>query len=138
MVKECLAAISIGVLISGAAPASGSDLTIKLAGSDRIERKTVQFVCDRSAAKLGLPSGPFAVEYINGAGNSLALLPVSAKTLIFVTVPSGSGARYASGPLTWSDGGSRGAFLSSDLLGQHAQTLCHMAGAPGPARHPRP
>ena len=102
-----------------------SDLHIQLSGNEPLSRISATFSCDSSANKLGLPIGTFPVEYINGAGNSLAVLPIGGKKLIFASVLSGSGARYAADRYTWSDGGSRGSFLSSDSLAGHAQTLCH-------------
>lgn len=104
--------------------APSDDLHISLPGTDPISYKVARFSCDDNASKLGLPSGRFQVEYINGRGNSLAVLPIGGKKLIFAGVLSGSGARYASDRYIWSDGGIRGAFLSSDSLAGQAQTLC--------------
>lgn len=42
-----------------------------------------------------------SVQYVNAGANSLALIPLKGETLIFVSVVSGSGARYASGAHTW-------------------------------------
>jgi membrane-bound inhibitor of C-type lysozyme len=102
------------------------DLHIQLKGSGPMQRKQVSFACDQNAAKMGLPSGTFQVEYINGAGNGLAVLPIAGKSLIFANVPSGSGARYAADKYIWSDGGSRGAFLMIDWLNEHTTTNCHV------------
>ncbi len=104
-----------------------ADLHIQLQGSGPFSRKTVSFTCDSNGVKLGLPAGVFRVEYINGAGNSLAVLPIAGKSLIFANVLSGSGARYAADRFIWSDGGIRGAFLSTDSLAGKAQTLCQMS-----------
>ena len=53
------------------------------------------------------------------------MLPIGGKGLIFSSVISGSGARYAADKFTWSDGGvTRGAFLSSDLNDSNAMTQC--------------
>lgn len=114
----------LAAALTVAIQAPASDLHIQLSGNEPLSRKSGTFSCDTSAAKLGLPTGTFHVEYINGAGNSLALLPIDGRTLIFVNVLSGSGARYAADRYTWSDGGPRGSFLSSDSLAGHAQTLC--------------
>ena len=46
-----------------------ADLTISLTGGGAITRHAVKFQCDEHAGELGLPSGPFTVEYLNGAGN---------------------------------------------------------------------
>ena len=98
------------------APAGASDLLIHLQGTDRATRSTAHFQCDSNAPKLGFPAGVVTVEYINSGGNSLAVLPIGGRSLIFAGVVSGSGARYAASRYTWSDGGvTRGAFLSSDF-----------------------
>jgi membrane-bound inhibitor of C-type lysozyme len=81
--------------------ASAADLTIHLPDDASISHKSVRYQCDAHAAKLGLPSDAFPVEYINGGGNSLAVVPIAGKPMIFVTVLSGSGARYAAQQYIW-------------------------------------
>ena len=83
--------------------AGATDLTIHLNGTQPLSRKTVQYQCDAKGAAMGLPAGAFPVEYINGAGNSLVVVPVHEASLIFANVISGSGARYAAGPYIWWD-----------------------------------
>ncbi len=56
--------------------AGATDLTIHLNGTQPVSRKTVQYQCDAQGAAMGLPATAFPVEYINGAGNSLAVVPV--------------------------------------------------------------
>lgn len=56
--------------------AAASDLTIHLQGSGTIARKTVRYQCDAQGTKMGLPAGAFSVEYLNGASNHLAVVPV--------------------------------------------------------------
>jgi len=104
--------------------ASGTDLTIHLKGSEPITRRVVTLQCDAEGVKLGLPAGPFSVEYINGAGNSLAVLPISGKSLIFANVMAASGARYAAGNYIWWDAGTRGITLYSDSLTGKDQSTC--------------
>ena len=111
-------------LLAAALPAHSSDLHIHLQGTAPLTSKVVSFSCDENAGKLNLPTGVFQVQYINGAGNSLAVLPIGGRSLVFSGVLSGSGSRYAADRYTWSDGGPRGAFLWSDSLAGHAQTLC--------------
>ncbi len=89
-----------------------------------MSRKTVQYVCDADGAKLGVPPGRFAVEYINGGGNSLAIVPISGRSLIFANVFSGSGARYTAQQYTWWEAGGN-VTLSSDSLAGKAQSTCH-------------
>ena len=66
-----LAALGCSTALAGA-----TDLTIHLSGSQPVSRKTVQYQCDAKAAAIGLPATAFPVEYINGAGNSLAVVPI--------------------------------------------------------------
>ena len=70
------------VLSLGAWQVRAADLTISLMGSDPITRHTVKFQCDGQAGALGLPAGVFPVEYVNGNGNSLAVLPIKGHSLI--------------------------------------------------------
>jgi membrane-bound inhibitor of C-type lysozyme len=117
--------ICAGVSLCNSALAGASDLTIHLNGSQPISRKTVRYQCDAQAAKVGLPNGVFSVEYINGAGNSLAIVPVSGNSMIFANVISGSGARYAAGEFIWWDAAGRGTTFSSDSLAGKMSSECH-------------
>ena len=84
--------ITAAVLIAGV-PGWATELTLHLNSDQPIRRQTVQYQCDAQGAAMGLPAGPFAVEYVNGGGNSLAIVPVHGGSLIFANVSSGSGAR---------------------------------------------
>ena len=69
--------VGIGAaVIAWSALAGASDLTIHLSGSHPLSRNTAKYQCDAQGAKMGLPAGIFSVEYINGAGNSLAIVVV--------------------------------------------------------------
>jgi membrane-bound inhibitor of C-type lysozyme len=107
-----------------AATAAATDLTIHLLGSDTITPRTVKFQCDAEGAKIGLPSGPFSVHYINGAGNSLAVVPIGGKSLIFANVMAASGARYASGFYIWWEAGGAATLYVDSLEGKD-QSSCH-------------
>ena len=111
--------------------ALATDLTINLAGSGLIARRTVTFQCDAEGVKLGLPARPFPVVYLNGAGNSLAVLPIEGRSLIFASVISGSGARYASGRYIWWDAGSRGVHLYADATEGNPEVTCRRVNAGG-------
>ena len=117
--------IGAGISLSTSALAVASDLTIHLNGSQPISRKTVRYQCDAEGVKMGLPGGVFPVEYVNGAGNSLAIVPVSGNSMIFANVISGSGARYAAGEFIWWDAGGRGTTFSSDSLAGKMSSECH-------------
>ena len=111
----------LGLVVSQALAA---DVTIPLSSNEQISRKTVSYKCDANGAHLGLPSTSFNVEYINGAGNSLAVVPLSNKTLIFANVLSGSGARYVAQQYTWWD--AKGAVTLSSLT-TNLQSTCRPA-----------
>lgn len=121
--KQSMVVLALG-LSTATVAASGRDLTIHLKGSEPITRQSVTFQCDLEGVTLGLPAGPFSVEYINGAGNSLAILPISGKSLIFANVMAASGARYAAGSYIWWDAGTRGTTLYSDSLAGKDQSSC--------------
>jgi membrane-bound inhibitor of C-type lysozyme len=110
-------------LLAGAAVATATDLTIRLPDTLSITRKTVTYTCDVEGTKIGVPSGSFSVEYINGGGNSLALVPISGKLLIFANVVSGSGARYTAQQYTWWEAHGE-ATLFSDSLSGRTQSTC--------------
>jgi membrane-bound inhibitor of C-type lysozyme len=92
-----------------AGPACAADLTIALPDAPHVSRQIIRYQCGAGAGVLGLPRSPFPVTYLNAGENSLALLPVDGKSLIFVNVFAGSGARYAHGAYIWWDAAGRGA-----------------------------
>jgi membrane-bound inhibitor of C-type lysozyme len=112
-------------ILSAGTFARATDLTLHLKGSQSISRTTVQYQCDAESAKMGLPAGTFAVEYVNGAGNSLAILPVNGASLIFSNIISGSGARYAAQQYIWWDAAGRSVSFSSDSLAGKMRSECH-------------
>jgi membrane-bound inhibitor of C-type lysozyme len=116
--------MGVGVVLCNAF-AGATDLTIHLNGSQPITRNTVKVQCDAQGSKMGLPSGPFSVEYLNGAGNSLAIVPVGGDSLIFANIFSGSGARYAAKEFVWWDAAGRGITFSSDSLARKISSTCH-------------
>jgi membrane-bound inhibitor of C-type lysozyme len=104
--------------------ALAADLTIPLSGP--VSRKEVKLQCDEHAQALGLPTGPFVVTYLNGDGNSLAVLPINGHSLIFSGVISADGSRYAAQRFIWWDVGSRGIHLFADSGQLKEQTSCHV------------
>jgi len=114
-----------GLLVVGlsASAAKAEDLNIHLPANATISRKVVQYQCDSQGTKIGVPSNPFPVEYINGGGNSLAIVPISGNSIIFSNVISGSGARYTAQQFTWWEG--HGAVtLYADSLAGKLQSVC--------------
>ena len=119
----CFAAALIG---SGGV-AAAADLNIPLGKEASVERLTAEFRCDAEGVKLGLPAGPFIVEYINGGGNSLAVLPIHEKPMIFANVMAADGARYAAGRYIWWDAPGRSITLSAETTEGHKQSDCQGA-----------
>ena len=103
---------------------SAADLIIHLPASASITRKLVEYQCDASGAKIGMPSGAFSVEYIEAGANSIAVVPIAGNLLLFSNVFSASGARYTAQTYTWWEGGSV-VTVSSDSLAGKMQTSCH-------------
>jgi len=103
--------------------AYADDVTIHLSKTAAVSRKTVRYQCDAQAAKIGLPAGSFTVEYINGGGNSLVVVPISGNPLIFSNVMAASGARYAAQQFIWWEA-KGAATLYSDWIGGKMQSVC--------------
>ena len=106
-------------------PLYSADLVIPLPGP--VSQKKVTFQCDEHGKAMGLPSGPFTVTYLNSDNNSLAVLPLNGRPLIFSGVLSADGARYAASRFVWWDVGARGVHLYSDSYPNKEQTACHVA-----------
>jgi membrane-bound inhibitor of C-type lysozyme len=124
--KAMLTRVLTGVsVLSCCAAAGATDLTIHLSSSQAITRNTIKVQCDAQGSKMGLPAGVFSVEYLNGAGNSLAIVPVGGSSLIFANVFAGSGARYAAKEFIWWDAAGRGITFSSDSLAGKMSSTCH-------------
>ena len=116
--------IGFGVL-AWSALAQATELTLHLNGTQAISRQTINYQCDAQGAAMGLPAAVFAVEYVNGAGNSLAIVPVHGMSMIFANVSAGSGARYAASDFIWWDAAGRSTTFSSDSLAGKMSSVCH-------------
>ena len=123
-VLRCKGVVIVLVLIGFFDRALATDLTVHLAGTAPLSHRLVRYQCDATGTKMGLPAGPFSVEYINGGGNSLAILPLSGNTIIFANILSGSGARYAAQQYIWWEAAGRSITLSSDSLSGKMQSNC--------------
>jgi membrane-bound inhibitor of C-type lysozyme len=118
--------ITIGMAaLACSTPAPATELTIHLNSSQPISRQTIQYQCDAQGVAMGLPASAFPVEYVNGAGNSLAIVPVHGALLIFANVSSGSGARYAASDYIWWDAAGRSTSFSSDSIAGKMRSECH-------------
>jgi membrane-bound inhibitor of C-type lysozyme len=89
--KSVLAASA--AVLGLATNAAATELRLPIPGSAPVEKIEAAYDC---GAK-----GKLSATYVNSGPNTLALVPVDGQTLVFVTVLSGSGARYASGPWIW-------------------------------------
>jgi membrane-bound inhibitor of C-type lysozyme len=117
--------IMLGMAILGSSTfAAATDLTIHLSGTQPLARRTIQYQCDSRGVSMGLPAGIFPVQYINGAGNSLVIVPVNRTSLIFANIMSGSGARYAAGQYIWWEAAGNVTFYSDSLAGK-TLSVCH-------------
>ncbi|HHY50534.1 MAG TPA: hypothetical protein GYA10_12385 [Alphaproteobacteria bacterium] len=87
-----LAAVMLGGLDVSAA--------VILNFSGDFERRIVRYDCG--------DGGELTADYINAAPNYLAIIELAGKKLVFVTVLSGSGARYAAGEYEWRTRGGEG------------------------------
>ena len=115
----------LGLLLLLIAPLSAAgDLTVHLAGTEPFTRRVIDYQCDALGASLGLPASRFSVEYLNSDSNSLAILPVAGRSLIFVSVISASGARYAAQRYIWWEAAGRSITFSADSPLGHQQTSC--------------
>jgi membrane-bound inhibitor of C-type lysozyme len=116
-------AVIAGAILWISTLALAENLTVRLPGV-KVERIRATFSCGAEGVALGLPSHPFMVEYLNAGGNSLAILPIHDKRIIFANVISGSGARYAAGRYIWWDAGDRGVTLYADGIDGHPKADC--------------
>ncbi len=115
-------------MVGSSTLAGATDLTLHLKGTQPLVRKTVQYQCDAKGSGMGLPAGVFSVEYINGAGNSLVIVPVNGMSMIFANVTSGSGARYAAAQYIWWDAAGGVNFYSDSIAGK-MESACHRMNA---------
>ncbi len=90
MRMKCIVA---AVLWLAPAAALADTLTLDLPGAASAERDTVAYSCtgDRKVT----------AEYVNAADNGLAIVNLGDKTVLMVSVLSGSGARYAGQQYIW-------------------------------------
>lgn len=121
-----VAVLAGAMLIAGAATFTlAENLTVRLPGM-KVTRIRAHFECGTAGVALGLPSGPFTVEYLNAGENHLAVLPLHGQPLIFTNVISASGARYAAGRYIWWDAGDRGVTLYAEGVDGHPKADCRM------------
>jgi len=89
--RPLAAVLALGATLAALAPAAYAR-----AGIDGVRfdpPHTVHYRCDGGKA--------LTARYFNSPDNQIAILKLEGKPLLFVSVLSGSGARYASGPYLW-------------------------------------
>lgn len=118
MLSTRLAAVFAALLLTTSA-SHAVDATLQLElGSEQgsFDRRSVLYDCSEGE--------PFDVIYINAAPNFLALVPIEEEPqfIVFASVISGSGARYAAGKwIWWTDGVDAG--LYDTTLGEDAPAV---------------
>jgi membrane-bound inhibitor of C-type lysozyme len=105
-------------------PALSTDLTIRIAGDKPLVHRLVLYSCDGAAGRIGLPAEQFPVEYVSGAGNNLAVVPIRGVSLIFSNISSKTAAVYRAQQFAWTMSG-RNATLVLDTLSGKRQSTCH-------------
>lgn len=80
------------------------------------ERNVVTYQCEGIEEQL-------AVTYVNAAPNFLAIVPIEGQNLVFVTVLSASGAKYAAGEYEWWNKGAE-ATLTNLTTPDAEPTIC--------------
>lgn len=93
MLRRLMIPVVTAVIAFGPIRAAHSDdLTIPVPATD-VQQIRVGYACENRT--------PMMVTYINSGPNSLAVVPIDGQLLVFSSVISGSGARYAAGPYVW-------------------------------------
>jgi membrane-bound inhibitor of C-type lysozyme len=116
-----------------AGAASASDLTVSLPNIPAVTEQVQRYQCGPEAARIGLPTQPFPVTYLDAGDNHLAVIEIRGARLVFVSVGSGSTSRYETGRYTWWDSPGRGTFLAATLpsdLGGMQSVLCQRVAKP--------
>ncbi|MDH4986087.1 MliC family protein [Aminobacter anthyllidis] len=80
------------ILAAVTSAAMASTVTLELPGDAKVERNLVDYTCGDQTVKA---------EYISAGDNSLVVLTLSDRTVIAVTVLSGSGAKYTGQHYVW-------------------------------------
>jgi membrane-bound inhibitor of C-type lysozyme len=98
-----LSASSIGPVYAATHKAPSTvtctDPSITIFGISASSQQTVTYICEDGAK--------FPVTYISTLDEQgFAVIPIDGKNRLFVTLPTGSGVRYGSGPYVWWNKGS--------------------------------
>ncbi|WEK05327.1 MAG: MliC family protein [Candidatus Devosia phytovorans] len=114
--SRILLAVAASLLLASAASAAQTSVQITLAAGSDFQRHVMTYDCGAET--------PLTVTYINAAPNFLALVPLAdePEELLFSSILSASGARYASGKWQWWTQGSE-ASLFDTTLGEDAEPV---------------
>jgi hypothetical protein len=99
-----------------------------LACSQPVSTNPTRYQRGRRAARMGLPTRTFSLEYIYGASDGSAVIPIQERPRTFLSVTSGSRARYASGPFVWCDAARRSVDFSAECAVGKSVTDCQPDG----------
>jgi membrane-bound inhibitor of C-type lysozyme len=106
--SSCLLAQSAAAVENG---------TIQLHSKTKIDRMQATYDCG--------PAGRLAVTYVNADPNFLAIVPVPKlpQPLVFASVISGSGSRYAAGKFIWWTKGNSASLYDTTMGDNAAPTM---------------
>ena len=116
--RHFTATVLIATMCLSANLATAADSgTIELHSTTKIERMQADYNCGAA--------GKLAVTYINADPNFIALvaLPKQPQPLVFTSVISGSGARYAAGKYIWWTKGSSASLYDTTLVDNAPPTM---------------
>lgn len=108
--KTIEAVVAVIAVFGQAVPVLAADNgTIELKSNSRVERSQVSYSCGNQDM--------LTVTYVNAAPNFVAIVPLpkQPQAILFVSVMSGSGARYASGKFVWWTKGNRASLYDTTL-----------------------
>lgn len=117
MSRTILAVIAASLALSAPVLAAQTTLQIEIGANSDFQRHVMTYDCGTET--------PLTVTYINAAPNFLALVPVAdePEELVFASVISASGARYASGKWQWWTQGSEASLYDMTLEEDAAPVL---------------
>lgn len=111
--KNVYVAAPLLVLVMTPVIAFAATGQVELTTAGEFQRKVVTYNCGAE--------GPLQVTYVNAEPNYLAIMPVTgiSEHLVFSSILSGSGTRYAAGKWQWWSEGTSGS-LHDTTLGDNA------------------
>ena len=107
MTTRTIAVIAIALLAVLPSIAVETSLQLQISADQDFERRTITYDCGTET--------PLVVTYLDAVPNFLAIIPVEGETqpLVFASVLSKNGARYASGHWIWESQGPDGSLFDA-------------------------